>query len=512
MNPTPEQQAIVDAYRTCERLVIEAGAGSGKTSTLKMCAAATPGRCGVYLAYNRAIADDAKRSFPPSVTCATAHSFAYRAVGASFRDRLNGPRMPARETARILGIAGPTRINPERVLAPDQVARIAMETVGRFCHSADAQVGRRHVPAKPGLDDPASMAALAAAVLPYAERAWADVTRRDGQLKFTHDVYLKLWQLSGPRLPADFVLLDEAQDANPVVADIVRRQAAQQVLVGDRSQAIYGWRGAVDAMATFEGRRLALSQSFRFGQAVADEANKFLELLAAPLRLRGHERIASSVGELERPAAVLCRTNAEAVAKVMSAFEAGRRPALVGGGNDIRALAEAAVTLKAGLGTAHPELFIFRTWSELQEYVEHDEAGADLKVFVGLVDAYGPEVVMDTIDRLVDERRADVVVSTAHKAKGREWDTVRIADDFREPKESNAPELMLAYVAVTRAKLALDKGGLAWVDKWLSDSEPLRDEAVREPVDELYVASVPHASPPPRTRRSHEYGPVEAAS
>lgn len=469
VRPTDEQQAIIDACQTGDHLIIEAGAGTGKTSTLKMLAAANPTRRGIYLAYNRAIADDAKASFPSSVACATAHSFAFRAIGRQYADRLNGPRVLARETARILGIVGPYRVSKERVLTADQLARIVMETVGRYCHSADSAIGQHHVPRKPGLDDDESMATLSQLVAPYARCAWEDITSQDGRLKFAHDHYLKMWQLSGPRLPADYVLLDETQDANPAIADIVTRQNAQQVLVGDRSQAIYGWRGAVNAMVDFPGRRFELSQSFRFGQAIADEANKWLTLLGAPLRLTGCGPAESEVRELDLPAAILCRTNAEAVARVMLASRVGRRPAMVGGGAEVRALAEAAVTLRAGLGTGHSELLAFRTWSELQEYVEHDEAGADLKVFVRLVDTHGPKAIIQTVDGLVDERLADVVISTAHKAKGREWDTVQVASDFYMPKELWAGELMLAYVAVTRARLTLDRGGLAWVDGWLPE-------------------------------------------
>src|SRR5438093_5102785 len=102
--PTPEQQAITDAYLTGHNLVIEAGAGTGKTSTLRLLANAAPQRRGIYVAYNRAIADDAKRSFPPNVTCATAHSLAFRAIGRAFDHRLSAPRMPAREVARQLAI------------------------------------------------------------------------------------------------------------------------------------------------------------------------------------------------------------------------------------------------------------------------------------------------------------------------------------------------------------------------------------------------------------------------
>jgi hypothetical protein len=383
--------------------------------------------------------------------------------------------MPAREVARQLAITRPIGLDRGQVLAPAQAARLAMDTVARFCHSAAAELRPHHVPAIPGLDEPKTTAALAEVVVPLARCAWADLSRPDGGLRFAHDHYLKLWQLSAPRLDCEVVLLDEAQDANPVIADLVdRQQHAQRILVGDRSQAIYGWRGAIDAMATFNAdARLALSQSFRFGPAIAAEANKWLGLLGAPLRLRGSGQIASRLGALAQPDAVLCRTNAEAVTQLLAAAEVGRRAALVGGGNEIRRLAEAAVSLRAGLPTDHPELFAFKTWGEVQDYVAQDTAGSDLKVMVGLIDRHGPELVIDVMDRLVPEQSAELVVSTAHKAKGREWPTVRIAADFREPKGEQASlarsEAMLAYVAVTRARQILDNDGLAWLDRYLAD-------------------------------------------
>jgi superfamily I DNA/RNA helicase len=174
---------------------------------------------------------------------------------------------------------------------------------------------------------------------------------------------------------------------------------------------------------------------------------------------------------------VLCRTNAEAMAQAMSAMQDGHDTAIVGGGREIRALAEAAVTLKAGAGTSHPELYAFQTWGEVQDHAENDPGGSDLRVLVKLIDDHGPDVIMQMVDRLCDERRAHTVISTAHKAKGREWNSVKIATDFREPKrdpenpdeipEVPAAEAMLAYVSVTRARLTLDRSGLAWVDSYL---------------------------------------------
>lgn len=479
-DPTPEQTAITDAFGTGDPVTIVAAAGSGKTTSLRMIAETAGNRRGLYVAYNRAIADDAARSFPSGTLCKTAHALAYRSIGAQYRDRLNGPRVPAMEAARILKINEALKAG-EHTIQPKHAARLAQEAVQRFCHSAEDEVQPWHVPAVPGLEGAPERNAVRGFILPFARRAWEDLRQTAGQLRFTHDVYLKIWGLSRPQLPYDFILFDEAQDANPVVLAVVRSQEnAQLVAVGDPNQAIYGWRGAIDAMDQFKGgSRLYLSKSFRFGPEVADEANKWLSVLDAELRVTGFERISSVIGELPNPEAVLCRTNAEAIGQVMTAVSAGRRVSLVGGGDEMLRLAQAAVGLKAGIGTDHPELFAFRTWGEVQDYAENDAAGADLKVFVTLIDKHGPDMIIDTLRRLTrDESRADVVVSTAHKAKGREWDSVKVGGDFREPKkdddgergEISREDAMLAYVTVTRAKLALDRTGLAWVDDYLPDT------------------------------------------
>jgi hypothetical protein len=491
--PTSEQQAVIDAALTGADLTIEAGAGTGKTSTLKMLATQAKGR-GVYLAYNKAIAVEAAASFPSAVTCKTAHSFAYGAVGREFAHRLNGPRVTARQSAEIMRLNEPVKVGDVH-FSPQQIARLVGETIQTFCYSDDDQVQRMNVPLVNGLDR-AGQAELARYLVPLAQKAWdVDITQHTGRLRFTHDCYLKMWALSKPQLKADYVLLDEAQDSNPAVAGLVTRQQTQRIRVGDRCQAIYRWRGATDAMAGFDGIRLFLSQSFRFGLAVADEANKWLGLLDAPLRLTGYDKIPSRIEPLIGTAdAILCRTNGGALTRAMSAIATGRRTGLVGGGGDIRRLAEAAQQLQAGRPTDHPELFAFASWREVQDYAENDAAGADLRVFVRLVDKHGPETLIRVVDGLVDERRADLVISTAHRAKGREWDRVQIADDFQEPNPQ-APaqgasgmdagpvvvgglrrdEAMLAYVAVTRAQLVLDRSGLAWVDRWL-DGPPSAPE------------------------------------
>jgi superfamily I DNA/RNA helicase len=175
---------------------------------------------------------------------------------------------------------------------------------------------------------------------------------------------------------------------------------------------------------------------------------------------------------------VLCRTNIGAMAEVLRLLSAGRRVALTRGQHQLTQLALAARDLQSGRRTAHPELVLFPSWGELQDYAAHDPAGRDLQPFVDLVDSHGTDTILNAVHQLTDEAHADVTVSTAHSAKGREWPTVRIGDDFPPPKDTDqtdaqgrpVPEPVsdtdarLAYVAVTRARRHLDLGGLAWIN------------------------------------------------
>jgi hypothetical protein len=420
--PTDEQQACIDAFLTNGSMVIDAGAGTGKTTTLRSMAAADTRR-GVYLAFNRKTADEADASFPSHVLCKTGHSLSggYR----KFADRISSSqRTTMRDNANILGVYESLQV---------------------------------------------------------AQRAWADLQNPAGRLggfrSIGHDVYLKLWALSEPTIQADYILLDEAQDSNPVIVDLVMKQSAQKIMVGDRNQAIYGWRGAENAMTEFDAdHHLALTQSWRFGQAIADEANKWLTVLGAevngvPFRIIGNPHMDSRVEPLERPDTILCRTNAGALEAALNAQGRGYATAIVGGVRELQQFVEAANDLIAGQRTWHPDLATFGSWNEVQDYSEKDE-GADLKKWVRMIDTHGTHTILEVCQNTVDERKGnpDIIVSTAHKAKGMEWSKVQIAPDFPKPDpekdggEVSRPEAMLSYVAVTRAKDVLDNHGLAWID------------------------------------------------
>lgn len=489
--PTAEQAAIIAAYQRGENLVINAYAGSGKTTILKMLAQASPGKRFLYLAYNKSAQLDARASFPVNTRCYTSHGLAFQPMLGMAKRVGGGKYLPGAQLAKLMKITFPQRLTDRRVLSPGQLASVVKATVKKFCYSADETITDRHVPWDlKRFTDPDELEALQEIVPPIARRIWEqDITADDGLFPMDFDYFLKAYALTHPRLPGDVIALDESQDSNPCVAAMVREQIAygtQVVMTGDQFQAIYEWRGAVDAMAGFAREPgvtvLSLTKSFRFGPAIAAEGNKWLRILGAPLPLQGYEQIRSRIGQVpDHPDAVLCRTNGEALKRAIAAIGQGLKVAFPKGTGELMALTRAAKDLKLGRPCDHPDLMAFTTWSQLQDFVDNDADGEDLKQFVSLVDEHGVDELFDILSKIGSEEKgaeADITISTAHSAKGREWRMVQIADDFREPKrdpEAPADQLpkippemaRLAYVAVTRGMYVLDRTGLAWVDHYL---------------------------------------------
>mgnify|MGYP007071566200 CR=1 FL=1 len=478
-DPTPEQGAALDLFRFGDNLAIEAGAGTGKTTTLRMIASDAAPRTGQYVAFNRSIVLEAQRTMPDNVAANTMHSLAMRAIGFRYSGRLrSSTRQRGDQVARFLGL-DPLVLTfgtQRKVLQPAFLAGLVQRAVTIYCQTADDEPSRKHVPYVEGIDLPGvdgrrgwrnndHVRDHIADALP---KAWADLQKvDDGRLRFRHEHYLKMWQLSHPTLPVDFLMCDEAQDTSPVMLDVVARQThAQLVFVGDSQQQIYEFTGAVNAMAKVpSSQRVLLTQSFRFGHEIAARANHVLTEIGADLRLRGLDSIASTVGPVASPRCVLTRTNATAMNQVLSRQKAGQHVHLIGGGTEVLSFAKAAAELMDGRTTWHPELACFTTWGEVQAYVESDPQGSELALLVTLVDTYGVGTIVAALENQVPEEAADVVVSTAHKSKGREWESVQLADDFPDPRQSfdalvdpaaALPELRLIYVAATRARERLD--------------------------------------------------------
>jgi superfamily I DNA/RNA helicase len=122
---------------------------------------------------------------------------------------------------------------------------------------------------------------------------------------------------------------------------------------------------------------------------------------------------------------------------------------------------DAASLLKQGKRiTDVPELAWFNSWHDVHEYCETND-GSDIKPLVKLVDDHGTDPLKKALAKITPIEQADYVISTAHKAKGLEWNRVHIEDDYQfkinglEHKITDE-ELRLLYVACTRAKVSLN--------------------------------------------------------
>lgn len=484
--PTKEQEYATELYLGGGDLRMTAVAGSGKSATLLAFARLDedrkPSRRIVNLTFTRAVAEEARTKFPHNTMSTNVHSLARKALV----DTAYGPLLAKLGSELPPWSTTAEAILPRKVVADltggpklfsaYSVGRYALQAVNMFCRTLDARIGIEHMPDIPGVDrGSVAEQQLTEAVLPAARRAWKHLLDPNSfAVGFQHDHYLKLYVDSRPTIgrPEDVLMFDEAQDANPIVQSLVAGQGhLQRVYVGDSAQSIYAFTGAVDALRSMRADHTAtLSQSFRFGDRIAEAANVFMDLLDNPVKVRGNPDVDDIVDWTARDVtAVLSRTNGGALAEVIAAQKTGRKAALVGDTKGALEFCDAARKLKTGQSPDGVKYAAFDRWSQLLEYVENQPDASDLATQTKLVEDHGVDTVEAALKSLVHPRRADTVVTTAHKAKGLEFDRVLIADDFYlndEPDgspmaptpEERAEEQRLAYVAVTRAKTMLNPG------------------------------------------------------
>lgn len=504
--PTEEQIHAITTAHYGETFVLDACAGSGKTTTARKMCQAIDGRV-ICLMYNSAAAKDARASFPAGVKVSTTAALAWHKY-PEYQDRMNprAKRVPAKDTAVLAGLTKPVQLGGSISMNPVTVASWALETIQKFCYSASVRITEKHTPPILAFGlEPLQEDLLRSEIVAWARKIWTDAIKIGSKHRFTMDYAFKLMVMSPPDLGYDAVIIDEAQDSNYATLHLLKAQINSQLIaIGDPCQQLYGWRGASDIMGEFQGPRLALSQSFRFGNRIAEEADKWLEHTRNPMRIKGNPAMDSRVTDRDLPQtdAILCRNNATVMARAIEQLEEGKEVAIVGGTEALQLLAQAASKLMNGEKTSHPELSVFADWGELMAFTE-EPGGGDLKALVQLVNQYKVKGILSACDKLTSETRPtwgrgkdtwsppDVVVSTAHKAKGREWMNVEVADDFKEPEPVNDPvtgeaspgvitrnEAMLNYVTVTRARSHLNRRGLAWVDRYAPVDKLTKVEAV----------------------------------
>lgn len=472
------QQQLIDAK---DNVVIgEAVAGSGKTTTAVGYAAARPREKMVYLCFGRANADEARQRFPSNVDVFNIHSLAFRAIGRTFEGRLVKSWRP-RDIAEQLGVE-------------NRIAGCIGKTLASFYASVEPEITESHLDA---VADWGLTPAEQGAVLEHTRAAWKKIIAPGSTMPVTHDTYLKLWTMSGPRLNYDCMILDEAQDTNPLTEQLVMAQLGHSRLlaIGDRHQSIFGFRGATNAMQNLreiEGSRVVtMPRTWRFGPRTADVANKILQ------NLKGESVVIQGMGKdtgWGRQSTLLTRTNAGLFEEAAS--RQGRGVHWLGGveNYNLDVITDAYNIWARSLHAVRsPFMKRFRSWSEFVDYSESSR-DAETRMLIKVVERHEhkiPQLVAQVIrNEVKDPAAAELTLTTLHKAKGMEWDCVRIGNDFEflfeaekeicetgELSQATQQEVNLLYVGITRAR------GMCRLndetEQWLKELPMLQAERTR---------------------------------
>lgn len=202
IKPDDHQRAIIEC--SDKVVVANAFAGSGKTTMAEFYAAARPTAQILYVVFGKANQLVAKARFGKNVDCRTGHSLAYEAIGHRFEGR-NQIFLPPQDFARQLNMGDARK------------AAVVLDILNQWCVSSSATITADHLQeasVKWGFDEREFVAYKALARL-----AWSKVVSPGSIASVLPDFYLKMWALSRPKLSRyTHIILDEAQDTNPVMA------------------------------------------------------------------------------------------------------------------------------------------------------------------------------------------------------------------------------------------------------------------------------------------------------
>jgi DNA helicase-2/ATP-dependent DNA helicase PcrA len=488
-------------------LAVIAGAGSGKTSVLTrrlahrvLSDAADPSHV-VALTFTRQAASELRRrlrriGIREQVAAGTFHATALALLRQHWQDRGRSAPAVTNERHRIVGdVLGSSRREATReVVAEIDWARARLVDPHTYERAARAAGRRTTLP-------PATVAEVFAGY-ESAKRS-RGVIDLDDLLSETLDL------MQHDRAFADaarwrfrHLFVDEAQDLNPLQAallDTWRAGRDDLTLVGDPSQAIYGFNGADPTLLDVPERRfpgievVRLGTNYRCTPAIVAAGVAVLGRIGPPPDLRsarpdGREvtvrsfpdaateaaGIARIVREMRAPGgswravAVLTRTNAQ-LSPIAEALAAVGIPTRLSGA------ARAATPLQRALREAGDQTsrHLLASWAVDAAQFEstHDDADAAALVRVAsAVDEFlafgggdGPAFLswVRATDPFQDnDDRFDAVeLLTFHAAKGREWTNVVAAGvctglvphGSASSEAERAEETRLLYVALTRA-------------------------------------------------------------
>ena len=486
--PSPYQLAIREAFCTTrDNLLVQACAGSGKTTLLaQLCETITPADSVVALSFNKVIAESFKKKLPYFVTSCTMHSLGLRICkmnvsGAKFDGHKRDNTIKA-----LIKTGGFSKFDAPLIHDDaDWLVGMALSTMTDLndlpavMRMASTYNGELNLP-----DVSASVAASAltqcrmdTAVIGFDDMIDAPLFHRYRPLQFS------------------VVMVDESQDLTVQQMEflaMILKPGGRIVAVGDRWQSIYQWRGAdSEAMSRIKAKfncvEMPLSICYRCPTSVVNLARQITTTIEVSpnakegevIKLTATDNVAD---ELEPGTMVVCRVNAPLMPLAMSLIRQGKKVVIRGKdiGSGLVAMVKkidmAIRRANPNLITVQREVFLDGLLIEAQRKVQKAMDADKLSSALFAIDQYEtvvaaftelssvPELV-DVLTHLFKDEDQGVVMSSVHRAKGLEADTVVILGPELMPHPlaqyaSNIEEAMqqennLKYVAITRAKRRL---------------------------------------------------------
>ena len=480
--PSKYQEAIFEWVKTGRGdAFVEAVAGSGKTTTLVQAAKLVSPHDSLFLAFNKLIVNELVTKLGPAYQVKTLNALGHGALMKGLGKKkliLN-----ANKYNDILFDSLKDMVEKKNL---QEVLKVCRELTSlAMSNLADpSDEGLTEVADHYGIVTPSALSLHDTFNLVRNTLQTGEAQAKAGIISFDDQIWLPVkWGFSPSKV--SFILIDEAQDLSKAkleLALMARGPGARILFVGDPKQSIYGFAGA-DARAVPNilertgAKVLPLSVCYRCPVSVIEHAKKLVpHIEAAPNAKPGEVK---EVKESELPVMVkngdliLSRITAPLVTLCIRLI--GQKiPARVRGrdiGKSIVATAKEALEgaswgeIMEKLDTYHANhTAVLMTRKNPGSAIQNltDKVDGVRACVEGFPEAKSLEAFAACVEGLFSDELGTVNLSTVHKAKGLEADTVYIIRPEKLPlvwknqREWEAEqEMNIDYVARTRAKEAL---------------------------------------------------------
>lgn len=488
--PSKYQQDIFDFIQHGNgNSVINALAGSGKTSTIVNAVKLIPSTCNaLFIAFNKEIVKELEKKLAgvKNVQVKTLHSLGLlmirRNLGTNIEIDEYKYRTFIKKNIKQLSSADFDKMTTKLMQQyTDNVIQLC--DLGRYnlaqCEKDLLQVSARHD--IPIIDDECN------AVLNVMKWGRENTTSID----FTDMVWLPYELTLNPiGLQYDYIFIDECQDLNAAQRELFLRcfrRGTRFIAVGDKKQAIYSFAGAdAESFAKLQNlpntTTLPLPISYRCPKKVVNLANQFVDTMECREGAPDGEIVHNvSIKDIHDGDMVLCRTKMPLIKLYMRYLRMGVKSYVRGQDIGLNLLRMVDKTEQIMLNVSlqkdgvfarlYDDLFEERNRLMIKRGMDLEDATLSNQIMNKYDSIKALEILAegltsardlhDRIENVFAESADGVCLSTIHKAKGLEANNVYIlcktlmpsrlaTQDWEKEQEQN-----LMYVAYTRAKYKL---------------------------------------------------------